>query len=76
MAGLVPAFGAGAYLLSLQMRRCSCMVPLASDRMLHRLPFRLYYRRRLHRFTVERAVRSLGLTEDPSESRVQLVSSD
>ena len=39
------------------------MVPLAFDRMLHRLPFRLYYRRRLHRFTVERAVRSLALGE-------------
>ena len=62
-AGLVPAFGAGAYLLSPQMRSCGYMVPLAFDRMLHRLPFRLYYRRRLHRFTVERAVRSLALGE-------------
>ncbi len=76
IVGLVPAFGAGAYLLSPQMRRCSYIAPLVFDRMLHRLPFRLYYRRRLHRFTVERAVRSLGLTEAPSASRVQLVSTD
>ena len=67
-AGLVPAFGAGAYLLSPQMRRCSYMMPLAFDRMFHRLPFRLYYRWRLHRFTVERAVRTLSPIEQPSKS--------
>jgi hypothetical protein len=53
---LVPLLGAGAYLLSPQMRRCSYTVPLAFDRVLHRRPFRVYYRWRLHRFTVERAV--------------------
>jgi undecaprenyl-diphosphatase len=58
--GLVPAFGAGAYLLSPQMRRCSFILPLAFDRVFHRLPFRVYYRWRLHRFTVDRATRSLG----------------
>lgn len=68
IVGLVPAFGAGAYLLSPQMRRCSYILPLAFDRVFHRLPFRLYYRLRLHRFTVERAVRSLSPIEEPSES--------
>ena len=54
--GLVPLLGAGPYLLSPQMRRCSYIVPLAFDRVLHRIRFRLYSRWRLHRFTVERAV--------------------
>jgi hypothetical protein len=60
VVGLVPAFGAGAYLLSPQMRRCSFILPLAFDRVFHRIPFRVYYRWRLHRFTVDRATRSLG----------------
>ena len=56
IVGLVPLLGAGAYLLSPQMRRCSYIVPLAFDRVLHRIPFRVYYRLRLYRFTVQRAV--------------------
>ena len=51
---LVPGFGAGAYLVSPQMRECSFLIPLAVDRVLHRIPFRVCYRWRLHRLTVGR----------------------
>ena len=69
IVGLIPAFGAGAYLLSPAMRRSNYVVPLAFDRVFYRLPFRLYYRWRLHRFTVERALRSWAC-EGPSGSLV------
>ena len=70
IVGVVPVLGAGAYLLSPQMRRCSYMAPLAADRLLHRLPFRVYYRWRLHRFTVERAV-AKNRPDLPKAARVE-----
>ena len=71
IVGLVPLLGAGAYLLSPQMRRCSYIVPLAFDRVLHRIPFRVYYRLRLHRFTVERAVAQNRPTPPPADTAAQ-----
>ncbi len=70
LVALVPAFGAGAYLLSPQMRRCSYIMPLVLDRVFYRLPFHVYDRWRLHRFTVERVVRSVTPSEGPQESAV------
>ena len=54
LVGLIPGFGAGAYLVAPQMRECSFLIPLAVDRVLHRIPFRVYYRWRLHRLTIGR----------------------
>jgi len=71
IVGLVPLLGAGAYLLSPQMRRCSYIVPLAFDRVLHRMPFRVYYRLRLHRFTVERAVAKNRPSLPPADTAAQ-----
>ena len=71
----VPAFRAGAYLLSPRRRSCSYVVPLTFDRVLHRLPFRPYSRRRLHRFTIEGALRSLALGE-PGERQSLPVSAE
>ena len=48
-AALIPALGAGAYLLSPAMRRQGNLVPLFIDQTLYKVPFRLYERWPLHR---------------------------